>query len=649
MNYFLWSFFFFFCAYLPIQQVHALTRYVSDEQANRSWSWSISNQEDLAMQIVDLQDDLWQSNLGINHSVYRVLFWSWSDQALGLNPYSLVDSGIYLAEIQRVQMDGPLLWTPNWTATQPKLDSASSLQDSSPFPYSLSGQRLRNETIWWSSSAKNAIRIDVLTWISGFWAWFGDVETRTDGNWTPAEVFVYDAWWDLLGSTVISPTISDQSVCWWDTASSSPSACWNETTRWIWFTLQPWEQAKHILLVVWDDDDPGDWWTNDWNTEHMSMIGPTFVLWCKDDDLDWVCNEDDICPLDPSKQLDIWCWCNIDEPLWLWTLCKTEVNSCGSFWTWTIQCDWTCDAMSLLLPDRYDEVCESEPNECGITGTWNIDCSWSCYAFAPDLPNSYNTSCTSEPNNCWSFATGTIACDWRCNAIKPIDKIDCNCDELPALYWEYCESELNKCWDYWTWIIICDWSCSAIIPILPSVYGNTCLSEPNWCGMMWTWSMSCDWTCNASKLDDSICPEDKNDVVDVWDENANDKLQKGWWWNLSKNKVVLYCWDWRIDNEETCDDSNYEAWDGCDQYCKIEKTNKYLWVFDSVITSKNTLNSSSHKIIEILDTEHSIVSRDIGEIKQNNEEELQAKINIVTSSADSQLMLPRLLPDTWSY
>jgi len=59
------------------------------------------------------------------------------------------------------------------------------------------------------------------------------VETRSDGTGVVAEIRLFDSNGNILTSKPIVPVISDQSTCGGSNASTSPSACGNETTRFV--------------------------------------------------------------------------------------------------------------------------------------------------------------------------------------------------------------------------------------------------------------------------------------------------------------------------------------------------------------------------------------------------------------------------------
>jgi hypothetical protein len=74
----------------------------------------------------------------------------------------------------------------------PSISDASSLQDTAPKPFSLQNELFRNEESAGSTTSKNGILFEFSEPVIGFGAWFGDVETRTDGTGVAAEVRLFD-------------------------------------------------------------------------------------------------------------------------------------------------------------------------------------------------------------------------------------------------------------------------------------------------------------------------------------------------------------------------------------------------------------------------------------------------------------------------
>lgn len=153
-----------------------------------------------------------------------------------------------------------------------KLDHSASdqMQDSSPKPQSLYDidALYWNETVG-SSSSRNAILFDFSGSVSWFWAWIGDVETRTSSWWTTAEIILLDANEAVVATSAIAPSTPDQTLCG-DPVNGSYRWCGNRTTRWVWFENDTNDDIKYMLIVVGDDDTSA--WSDDGETEHLSFI-----------------------------------------------------------------------------------------------------------------------------------------------------------------------------------------------------------------------------------------------------------------------------------------------------------------------------------------------------------------------------------------
>lgn len=162
----------------------------------------------------------------------------------------------------------------------PRLDNTSTLQGSAPRPasfYNTNAQlRFWNENTG-STTSRNAVLFEFSEPVTAFGAWFADVETRTDGNGTPAILRLLDESGNRIGNDIIiDASVTDQSQCGSPSATFPTSddnfrGCGNRTTRWIGFA-DPDAQVKQMLVVVGDDDfgDQGD-------REHLSFIGATLL------------------------------------------------------------------------------------------------------------------------------------------------------------------------------------------------------------------------------------------------------------------------------------------------------------------------------------------------------------------------------------
>jgi hypothetical protein len=154
-----------------------------------------------------------------------------------------------------------------------KLSSGDTLQGGSPRPTGLYNSG--NQEPFWnensgSSSSRNAVLFTFSQPVGAFGAWFGDLETRTDGKGKPAEIRLFNEAGDLLKKEELSTSTLDQSAC----GSSSFKGCGNKTTRWLGF-ISSQSLVKEMLVIVGDDDSPESGVDSQGFTEHFSFIGPT--------------------------------------------------------------------------------------------------------------------------------------------------------------------------------------------------------------------------------------------------------------------------------------------------------------------------------------------------------------------------------------
>lgn len=110
--------------------------------------------------------------------------------------------------------------------------------------------------------------------VLAFGAWFGDLETRTDGLGVAAIVRLYGSGNALLSDQVIVPgpryvsPPNSQANC-----SNSYTGCGNNTTRWVGFVADPAAPVERMVIIVGDEDAGGTALD-----EGVGFIGPTFDL-----------------------------------------------------------------------------------------------------------------------------------------------------------------------------------------------------------------------------------------------------------------------------------------------------------------------------------------------------------------------------------
>lgn len=174
-------------------------------------------------------------------------------------------------------------YTPAWGSTT----SSRTLQDCAPRPQSLYDGVAQPQPRFWNalygaSTDLNAVVIEFPQPVRAFGAWFGDLETRTDGEGATGRVKLFDAAGDVISNEPIPTSTTDQANgCGGSDTGTDQLGCGNQATRWIGFTeTEPTVAA--MLVVVGDDDscNPGlphavSLGDCDGNTERLSWIGAT--------------------------------------------------------------------------------------------------------------------------------------------------------------------------------------------------------------------------------------------------------------------------------------------------------------------------------------------------------------------------------------
>lgn len=238
-------------------------------------------------QILGLQDDPWQ--IASQAAGFTSFSDAWTGGAGATTPNP---SGVSLVlfSFQGVTVSAALHNIPLGDAdcdgaingNQGELANTNNMQDGSPRPNQFF--TLGNQPRFWNENAgspanRNAVVFSFTRDVNSFGAWFGDVETRTDGQGQPALLRLVDVAGNRIGNDIIIPPngTPDQSVCGGATVDTSASACGNETSRWIGFvdTNSP-ARIRSAILIVGDDDGIGQGDT-DGNTEHLSFIGATLA------------------------------------------------------------------------------------------------------------------------------------------------------------------------------------------------------------------------------------------------------------------------------------------------------------------------------------------------------------------------------------
>ena len=262
--------------------------YISTEVGNTSVAGSIPTN---LRSLTDQLDDTWRTAAG-GSTTGTVEPWFGNNSAPGSATnftYREPNSNTAIATtVESVQVS---FITPatcnggNAAASGFALAFSDSLQDSSPRPTSLYNSADQpgfwNHTGGSNDSKRNAVRFTFAQPVKSFGAWFGDLETRTQGGGAPAYLRLLDASGNRIGQDIaITPQTLDngtsstpnpqplnQANC--STSAASQLGCGNKTSRWVGFVdnnASP--RIKQVLVIVGDDDDTGNG-----DTERLSFIG----------------------------------------------------------------------------------------------------------------------------------------------------------------------------------------------------------------------------------------------------------------------------------------------------------------------------------------------------------------------------------------
>lgn len=374
---------------------------------------------------LDTDANIWKSSFASWSSFSLLEFWTSNiDNIISWNEtfYAWTSAvNISLRDMNDISNNSSL-WIQSTSTV--KLEASITMQDWSPKPQSLYTAAApfwlyRNE-LWWSGTSRNAILFEFLNWVWGFWGWFGDVETRTIGWWTPAEIRLLSSTWSIITGSIIQPTVSDQLLCG-SPINDSFAGCGNRTSRFIWFNNSIWLDIRYMLVIVWDDDTTA--WSNNGNTEHLSFIGgfstpvqpiveiPTFqctwaipsdatlCIWsntwltldtfnnltlsCSSNKCEYLCNswfelsgsscQPIILPTCWNESIETWESC--DQWTWNWIICNpiywSSCNYCNAIcqnttlawwfcWDGMINGSETCDDHNIIIWDGCSAVCEAE-------------------------------------------------------------------------------------------------------------------------------------------------------------------------------------------------------------------------------------------------------------------------------------------------
>ena len=167
--------------------------------------------------------------------------------------------------------------------------SASTLQDCAPRPQWLYDGLALPQPRMWNTVGGDGGTLDASYFefsrpIDSFGAWFGDIETRTDGEGEAAALKLFDSGGNVVYSGPIGTSTVDQANgCGGAAQGTDQVGCGNQGTRWIGFSGLDAEVAS-MLVVVGDDDTCNPSLPNsvatacNGLTEHLSWVGATVAL-----------------------------------------------------------------------------------------------------------------------------------------------------------------------------------------------------------------------------------------------------------------------------------------------------------------------------------------------------------------------------------
>lgn len=178
---------------------------------------------------------------------------------------------------------------------KPKLDlpgsgantyNGDTMQDFAPVPRKYAGEYYGNESqngFGDQNNYRNGLRFTFSKPVDNFGVWVGDLETRTDGQGTPALLRLYDESLSLILEQVIKPNNihtdgdQNQSVCGTTNTTTSlinTTGCGHNTTRYIGFAGNM-PLVSYMIIIVGDDDAFPGTDENNGNTEHISFMAPS--------------------------------------------------------------------------------------------------------------------------------------------------------------------------------------------------------------------------------------------------------------------------------------------------------------------------------------------------------------------------------------
>ena len=238
-----------------------------------------------ARSVTDSLDDTWRAAAGLPTTGTLVPWLGTTVTSISSDAPALFKTYGVAVDVASVNIQPASPCLGSTSSASAYLSTSDTLQGSAPRPSSLYNTSAQPAS-WYDaggdSQSPNAVRFTFATPVKRFGAWFGDLETRTDGNARPAWLRLLDSSGNRIGQDIpITPTdISngttntavDQNLCG-SVAPGTDHACGNQSTRWVGFVDNTTSARIKSVLVIVGDDDFGD----DAGLEQINFIGMDIV------------------------------------------------------------------------------------------------------------------------------------------------------------------------------------------------------------------------------------------------------------------------------------------------------------------------------------------------------------------------------------
>jgi Putative metal-binding motif len=382
-----------------------------------------------------------------------------------------------------------------------------------------------------SLNSRNAILIELNQSFIGMGFWIGDVETRTDGQWTPAEIRLIDVNNNVVSTQIITTSTVDQSLCGnpanTGTGSDLYKGCGNTAGRYIGISNHQGNDIRKVLIVVGDDDSVT---ANDGNTEHLIMMGG-YIMNCfpspevcnnKDDDCNDFVDEDLV--YTPQS-------CTNGLGICLWTGTQTPSCIVG------VETPWVCNAVAGT---PATETCNNIDDDCDGQIDNDLTTLESCFGWIG--------ACATKGLIYHTCQTGAMVAS-ICDGIPGEPSLE-TCNDID----DNCNGETDE--GLFLWVSCGVWACQAS--------GTEQCISGIWTGNSCTAGAAGIETCNG--IDDNC-----NETIDEGLENIQKSCSLGAWTCLSTWYSLESCISWSLLEIQSCNAMSLLWWEeicnGLDDDC----------------------------------------------------------------------------------